>query len=359
MSMTRKIALLLSLASVACTTEAGGLGSDELDSGSDSIGTDTTTIGTDTSDDTIAFDTTIDETTPPDTTIPPDTTPPEDTTPPPDTACPPGSIVCGAKCTDITKDGNCGGCGVKCAAGTACTTDTAGKSSCTCTGGKTSCSGTCVDLTNDNNNCGGCGTVCDPTFAKYATCSSSACKCPDIKCGTSCVDSTSDTNNCGTCGTLCPGSRFCSSKSCACRVGLSDCGTGPCTDTKGDGFHCGGSCTLCKNSEKCVGGSCVATSTACPTGRSLCVGGASNPDSCFDLKNDPRNCGACGKTCLTGEVCANSNCRAYAPAVGCPAGPCDARCKSILGTTGGVKFCVYGGENFCVLGGDCPLSIVP
>ncbi len=365
---------LAALLWLGCTTDASGLAPDEpdasTDSSTDSLGGETSPPGDtslDTGADTAVDDTGLppDTTVPPDTGVPPDTTVPPDTSPPPDTsgdACSAPFALCGAKCVNLTTDnGNCGACGTKCGAGMACGPDGSGKGVCSCTGGKTLCLGTCVDTTLDGN-CGGCGVVCDPTFAKYSVCSSSACKCEGTKCGTTCIDTASDAENCGGCGSsfTCYPSRYCSKGSCTCRPGLTDCSTGPCTDLKGDGFHCGGCGTACKNNERCISGSCKADSTACPAGRSVCAGPAStDPDSCFDFKNDQRHCGGCGTSSAVGEVCANAKCQPYAPAVGCTVGPCDARCKLILSTSAGVKFCSYGGANYCVLGPDCPLAIVP
>jgi hypothetical protein len=47
----------------------------------------------------------------------------------------------------------------------------------------------------------------------------------------------------------------------------------------------------------------AARCTACPAGYTRCG------RDCKDLKDDPRNCGRCGKKCKSGEECLRRNCR--------------------------------------------------
>ena len=53
-----------------------------------------------------------------------------------------------------------------------------------------------------------------------------------------------------------------------------------------------------------------------------CVDASSCEASCVQLSSDPRNCGECGHSCDTGEVCVNGNCQKGVPATGCAACPC-------------------------------------
>jgi hypothetical protein len=68
--------------------------------------------------------------------------------------------TCGGQCMTVATDPqNCGGCGVKCAAGQVCSGG-ACTGSCLPGSGLTACSGQCVDKSSDNNNCGACGHAC-------------------------------------------------------------------------------------------------------------------------------------------------------------------------------------------------------
>jgi hypothetical protein len=46
---------------------------------------------------------------------------------------------------------------------------------------------------------------------------------------------------------------------------------------------------------------------ACPLGTTLCLA------ECVDLRSDPRNCGACGRTCLPAQVCSLGSCACECP----------------------------------------------
>ncbi len=61
---------------------------------------------------------------------------------------------------------------------------------------------------------------------------------------------------------------------------------------------------------------------ACERGTVLCSAG---PLGCVDLRRDPGNCGACGRTCGPEQLCAEGRC-------GCPTGrlPCGAACVDVL-----------------------------
>lgn len=80
---------------------------------------------------------------------------PGDAAPP---SCPTYQSFCGGRCIPTSVDPmNCGGCGVRCAAGEVCVSN--GCTS-TCPRGLTACAGSCVDTQSDSANCGACGTAC-------------------------------------------------------------------------------------------------------------------------------------------------------------------------------------------------------
>jgi hypothetical protein len=95
-------------------------------------------------------------------------------------SCPgtPTSTQCGPtttlNCQNLTLNGNCGACGVTCAAGQVCSSPNPATTvgSCVCAPGTTTCGTACVNEQTDNNNCGACGNVC----TGGATCQAGSCK---------------------------------------------------------------------------------------------------------------------------------------------------------------------------------------
>lgn len=86
-------------------------------------------------------------------------------------ACPSPGQTCSGVCVDVSRDdGNCGGCGVRCATGRACVAG-----ACACMGRAVPCAGGCVDVTTDAANCGACGFRCVAPEHGSTECSASRC----------------------------------------------------------------------------------------------------------------------------------------------------------------------------------------
>ena len=162
---------------------------------------------------------------------------------------------CQGVCSDLRSDPNCGACGHDCS-------DI----------GETCCGSYCADLANDVENCGKCGTRCD--FAgpnEYGTCVAGACVYYCVDGADDCGDGTctylgADPNNCGACGNVCPASApYCDQGTCSasapptCPGGQTWC-SGACYDLYNDPGNCGTSCAdrkVCGQFENCTGGVCV------------------------------------------------------------------------------------------------------
>ena len=138
-----------------------------------------------------------------------------------------------------------------------------------------------------------------------------------VNCGRTCADLSSDPRNCGACGRVCPAGQTCEpppgrvganvlieSKKGMCRPCPAPhviC-AGKCVDLAADPRNCGACGKTCPEGEICENGTCRPC-TAPNTMNTICSG------SCVDLANDPRNCGACGKMCPPGKTCWNGACR--------------------------------------------------
>lgn len=149
--------------------------------------------------------------------------------------CPSGQRTCAGECraldTDVT---NCGGCGVKCAAGEACTAG-----ACVCTAGLTSCGvAGCVDLKSDPANCGKCGTSCGSLLCSAGSCGLS-CQVDFIDCGGACVHPYTDPRNCGKCGLVCNAGETCQASACRADLYAACYATGEIRETTLD-FHSAG-----------------------------------------------------------------------------------------------------------------------
>ena len=262
------------------------------------------------------------------------------------TSCPGSQKVCGGNCVDIQVDNyHCGACGNTCPAGQACVE---GACTANCAEGFTLCSGKCLNLSdlhlascvacaedfcdNDNNkangsepnakgtdpkNCGSCGTSCKSGEACVDGVCQTSCPGSQKVCGGNCADLQTDHYNCDACGTQCPSGQACVNGTCStsCASGTTNCG-GKClnfsdlhlascttcatnycdTDNnkangcesyaKGtDAKNCGSCGISCASGQLCVSGICT---TSCPTGQNVCDG------KCVDYQTDANNCGGCG-----------------------------------------------------------------
>jgi len=84
-------------------------------------------------------------------------------------------------------------------------------------------------------------------------------------------------------------------------VGQTTC-AGACVSLEIDGANCGACGNACGDGEQCIAGACQGgeCELACAViegAGGVCCYDADGRPSCTDLRNDPRNCGACGTTC--------------------------------------------------------------
>jgi len=214
---------------------------------------------------------------------PPDTTPvtPAAT----QTSCRSGLTLCGGYCKDLQTDSrNCGSCWFVCPTGESCQNAwclEAGKGSNTgssgavpdgvsCETGQTLCSNSCVDLFTNRKNCGVCGRSCGTTeICVNARCGPACTGSGTTLCNDKCVDLDTDMENCGTCGTEC------------------------------ETFLPNAKGSLCSSGECKISG--------CKTDYADCDKNVANGCEVY-LRNSAANCGSCGKTCLSGQVCYNMKC---------------------------------------------------
>lgn len=96
-----------------------------------------------------------------------------------------------------------------------------------------------------------------------------------------------------------------------CSAGTVRCGQG-CIDPDADSKNCGSCGNSCRSGQVCVGGGCV-----CNTGTFPCDG------ECVVRQTDPKHCGACGVRCAPNDVCESSTCK-----TSCPLSGANTRCGS-------------------------------
>jgi hypothetical protein len=228
------------------------------------------------------------------------------------------------------------------------------------------CNGTCVDTWEDPANCGTCGKACasgtctgglclpevgsdcQPSCAKGWVCAGGECRPPQCGylslctaadgqpgycCNSSCVDVASDSKNCGGCYSQCPAGQTCDNGLCSgtqppCGSGLVD---GFCDISGGTSFLCcpGTGCVdLLTDHDNCgqCGRTCPSTQVCLPVGQGQCgtvtcnaqnegspcstgsVIGTCCSSTCVDLTTDPSHCGRCTTACQGAETCKKGLC---------------------------------------------------
>ncbi|MBX3199785.1 MAG: hypothetical protein KF894_16740 [Labilithrix sp.] len=222
--------------------------------------------------------------------------------------------------TQLGTNQNCGGCGDVCPDGSICEVGACK----TCKANEVLCMSQCVNLDNDSNNCGECFNSC-PSFppgfpapppqmaygCENRTCNHLKCAADWLDCNGDLADgcevnSRRDPMNCGGCGKQCAAGEACINGTCQCDPGPSGCDCLP--DFETDVQHCG-SCGLrcsdrANSTATCEFGRC---GLSCRVGYSDC--NQVELDGCeVDIFRDPRNCGACGVSCETGQACIDGAC---------------------------------------------------
>ncbi|MDX9719152.1 MAG: hypothetical protein RBU37_00285 [Myxococcota bacterium] len=128
-----------------------------------------------------------------------------------------------------------------------------------------------------------------------------------------CVNLKNDARNCGVCGNPCGEREVCLGGACTCPAGTETCGEEKCIDLLSNKEHCGNCETRCDYNCyqavcSCGQGYCVPPQECCenPLGKDT---DPTNDDFiCFNLQEDPYNCGGCGVECGEGEVCFEGKC---------------------------------------------------
>jgi hypothetical protein len=161
------------------------------------------------------------------------------------------------------------------------------------------------------------------------------------------VNIQTDVNNCGACGTVCSfpnATSACVNSTCqvsACSDGYGDCDANPAngceTNVQSNVSNCGACgrvCSLPNATSACENSSCRVS--ACSATYSDCDGDPANGCE-SDIRNDPRNCGECGRVCqlpnaITGCLmgsCTIAACSAgYQDCNGMPQDGCEVRANS-------------------------------
>jgi hypothetical protein len=187
-----------------------------------------------------------------------------------------------------------------------------------CPSGKSACGDVCVDLQSNSENCGKCGTAC--LNAQVCVAGACATECPgeDTKCPsgatTVCVNTQSDNDNCGSCGKACNAGEICFHGACSgtcgdAKSGNTSCsvdgGAPYCANLKSDILNCGACGKTCSAGQICASGVCQGT---CTSSQTQCGADAGTP-YCADLQNDNANCGTCGNACSGAlSSCENGTC---------------------------------------------------
>lgn len=238
-----------------------------------------------------------------------------------DDGCAPGFADCDNEpkngCeTDLTRNANCGACGVSCArdhAITACQKANCVTTACEQGYGRCGEFEVCQSLLSDSANCGACGRVCDTTIERCQSgkCSRNTCDAGRGDCDDNaengCEASLGDVQHCGGCDVNCGSlphvdTTKCTNASCeiaTCKTGFADCDKDPkngCEvdlNTQGDCGACGAVCSRSQAQVQCKERVC--TLIKCNDKRADCNGKLD--DGCESDLTLPANCGACANVC--------------------------------------------------------------
>lgn len=170
----------------------------------------------------------------------------------------------------------------------------------------------------DLKNCGECGRACDSTNVAALECSSGTCSSSCTAGFANCARSEfsddgcetpilTDVDNCGGCDNACPSNFACKAGLCACDF-KTDCGNGNGVACVNDVCVCDE--TSCRPGERCRDApgakvcSCNGSADAGCSANELCCA-----SGCTDVTSNPESCGACGRLCSTGFICASSMCQ--------------------------------------------------
>ena len=150
-------------------------------------------------------------------------------------------------------------------------------------------------------------------------------------------------------------SQVCTNGACVCRPLLTDCGGGACVDLESDPANCGACGKTCSTGEVCLSsaigmpGACtpVLPTSPCPANYTDC-----KAEGCVltaAMKGNPIHCGGCNNVCAPNEICttgATPSCVKYFASPSCTACPCTA-------CGGDHRCCEMGGAALCVEGAVC------
>ncbi|MFO0602974.1 MAG: hypothetical protein U0324_07355 [Polyangiales bacterium] len=238
---------------------------------------------------------------------------------------------------DIRTDTrNCGACARPCAVANATAGCAMGACTvATCNAGFADCNmrptdGCEVNTQVEEANCGGCGMTCTVTggtpVCRAGACQVSRCDAGREDCdmmpANGCeVNTQADVNHCGGCGARCMlanATPTCTAGACrvaTCDAGFADCDGMPANgcevDTRTSAANCGGCGMACRPAN--ATGACVAsacTVATCNPGFADCDMLPANGCE-VDTRTSAANCGACGRTCATGQTCQGGFCTRF------------------------------------------------
>ena len=266
--------------------------------------------------------------------------------------------LCGCPAANVPDAGlPGGGCAAPCGKGLVCKTDRCvpdrcgGVSGVSCATGLVCLDHYCSDLS------------CDPQCPAAQTCSTQTCipalppacqTSADCDTGESCVGGFCSQTGCTP---ACPSNDACLDALCilplsgqtACARPYQPCqnGDGPyCANLLMDSTNCGACGTTCPTGEICNGSgvcsvTCIASESKCPgAGSSLCV----------NLQSDNENCGQCGQACPSGQSCSAGGCAATCAVPFASCGPATAiYCADLASDPSNCGGC----GQACTPGGSC------